>query len=54
MIDLRSDTLTTPCQSMLRAMFESAVGDDAFGEDPTTNLLEEYSADLFGMESAGS
>ena len=51
-IDLRSDTLTVPSQSMLRAMFASAVGDDCFGEDPTTNHLEEYCADLFGKQAA--
>ena len=27
-------------------------GDDVFGEDPTINELEQYSAALFGMESA--
>lgn len=52
MIDLRSDTLTAPSPSMLRAMFDADVGDDAFGEDVTTNRLEEYCAALFGKEAA--
>ena len=52
MIDMRSDTTTVPSRPMLEAMFASPVGDDAFGEDPTTNRLEEYAANLFGKESA--
>ena len=52
MIDLRSDTVTRPTQAMRRAMFEAALGDDVFGEDPTINRLEEYVADLLGKEAA--
>jgi threonine aldolase len=37
---------------MRRAMFDAAVGDDVFGEDPTINRLEEYVADLLGKEAA--
>jgi threonine aldolase len=37
---------------MLAAMHAAPVGDDVFGEDPTINELEQYSAELFGMESA--
>lgn len=37
---------------MIRAMVESPVGDDGFGEDPTTNRLEAYCAELFGKEAA--
>jgi threonine aldolase len=51
-IDLRSDTTTVPTPAMLQAMLTSAVGDDAFGEDPTTNNLEEYAAGLLGKEAA--
>lgn len=51
-VDLRSDTTTLPSQAMLEAMLSSVVGDDAFGEDPTTNALEEYAADLFGKQAA--
>ena len=52
MIDLRSDTVTRPTQAMRRAMFEAALGDDVFGEDPTVNRLEEHVADLLGKEAA--
>ena len=52
MIDLRSDTVTKPSVAMLEAMFSAPVGDDVFGEDPTINELQEYSAQLFGMEAA--
>jgi threonine aldolase len=51
-IDLRSDTVTRPTQAMRRAMFEAALGDDVFGEDPTVNRLEEYVAELLGKEAA--
>jgi threonine aldolase len=52
LIDLRSDTVTRPTQAMRRAMFEAALGDDVFGEDPTVNRLEEYVAELLGKEAA--
>ena len=52
MIDLRSDTVTTPTEGMKRAMLEAPVGDDVFGEDPTVNRLEEYVAGLLGKEAA--
>ena len=51
MIDLRSDTLTTPTPAMRRAMAEAEVGDDVFGEDPTVRSLEERCAEMFGMEA---
>jgi threonine aldolase len=51
LIDLRSDTVTRPSKEMLNAMLAAPVGDDVFGEDPTVNLLEEESADMFGMEA---
>lgn len=50
--DFRSDTVTKPCANMLDAMFSAKVGDDVFGEDPTVNELQEYAAQLFGMEAA--
>ena len=40
-IDLRSDTVTRPTDAMRAAMAQAAVGDDQFGEDPTTNRLQE-------------
>jgi len=51
MIDLRSDTVTLPSPAMRQAMFEAPVGDDVFGEDPTINELERYTAQLFGKEA---
>lgn len=52
MIDYRSDTVTRPTRAMLEAMFGARVGDDVFGEDPTVNELEQFAAQLFGMEAA--
>ena len=52
MIDLRSDTVTKPSPEMLQAMMEAKVGDDVFGEDPTVNELQNFAADMFGMEAA--
>lgn len=51
-VDLRSDTLTRPTAGMRRAMAEAEVGDDMYGEDPTTNQLQEEAADRFGREAA--
>lgn len=51
-IELRSDTFTQPTEAMLKAMFQAKVGDDVFGEDPSMNELEAFSADMFGMEAA--
>ncbi|WP_341925475.1 GntG family PLP-dependent aldolase [Nocardioides psychrotolerans] len=52
MIDLRSDTVTRPTESMRAAMARAEVGDDVYGEDPTVALLEERVAGLFGHEAA--
>jgi threonine aldolase len=52
MINLISDTVTKPCENMLKAMINAKVGDDVFKEDPTVNKLEEMIAQMFGMESA--
>ncbi|CDI49108.1 low-specificity L-threonine aldolase [Clostridium tetani] len=51
-LDLRSDTVTKPTENMRKAMFEAAVGDDVYGDDPTVNELEEYAAKLVGKEAA--
>jgi threonine aldolase len=51
MVDLRSDTVTTPTDGMRRAMMEAEVGDDVFGEDPTVNNLQEKVSAMFGMEA---
>ena len=52
MIDLRSDTLTHPTQSMRDAMATAEVGDDVFQEDPTVQKLETLSAEIIGKEAA--
>ncbi|GAB3196753.1 low-specificity L-threonine aldolase [Nocardioides hungaricus] len=52
MIDLRSDTLTTPTEAMRAAMASAEVGDDVYGEDPTVARLEERVAATFGHEAA--
>jgi threonine aldolase len=51
-IDLRSDTVTRPTAAMREAMARAEVGDDQFGEDPTTNRLQERVAALLGHEAA--
>ncbi len=48
MIDLRSDTVTTPTEDMRKAMARAEVGDDVYGEDPTVNRLQETAATMLG------
>lgn len=50
-VDLRSDTLTQPCQAMRKAMVEAQVGDDVFGEDPTVLELETLLATRAGHQA---
>ena len=38
--------------AMRAAMAEAEVGDEQRGEDPTTNLLQEMTAELLGKEAA--
>ena len=38
--DFRSDTVTRPTSAMREAMFDAAVGDDVFGDDPSINALQ--------------
>ncbi len=52
LIDLRSDTVTKPTPAMREAMARAEVGDDQYGEDPTTNRLQERMAELLGKEAA--
>jgi threonine aldolase len=52
LIDLRSDTVTKPSPAMRRAMAEAEVGDDAWGDDPTVNRLQEKAAEITGKEAA--
>jgi threonine aldolase len=51
-IDLRSDTVTRPTDAMRAAMAQAEVGDDQYGEDPTTNRLQHVVAELLGKEAA--
>ncbi|MBZ8141240.1 low specificity L-threonine aldolase [Rubrivivax gelatinosus] len=51
-IDLRSDTVTRPTPAMRAAMAAAEVGDDQYGEDPTTNALQRRCAELLGKEAA--
>jgi len=51
-IDLRSDTVTMPTDKMREEMFKAIVGDDVYGDDPTSIELEEYAAKLVGKEAA--
>lgn len=52
MIDIRSDTVTQPTESMRKAMLEAEVGDDVLGDDPTVIKLQNKAAELLGKESA--
>ncbi|HUB94975.1 MAG TPA: threonine aldolase family protein, partial [Stellaceae bacterium] len=52
MIDLRSDTVTTPSEGMRAAMSRARVGDDQYGEDPSVNELQARIAMLLGKEAA--
>jgi threonine aldolase len=51
-IDLRSDTVTQPTAAMRAAMSAAPVGDDQYGEDPSTNRLQARCAELLGKEAA--
>ena len=52
MIDLRSDTVTTPTEAMRKAMASAVVGDDVYGDDPTVNELEARTAEILGKQDA--
>jgi threonine aldolase len=52
LIDLRSDTVTSPSPGMRQAMAAAPVGDDQYGEDPSVNRLQERIAELLGKEAA--
>lgn len=51
-IDLRSDTVTKPTDTMIKAMAEAQVGDDVYREDPTVLRLERLAADMLNKEDA--
>lgn len=52
MIDLRSDTVTTPSTQMREAAKTAEVGDDVYHEDPTVDRLQSAVADRLGFEAA--
>jgi len=51
-LDFRSDTVTRPTPGMRAAIAAADVGDDVFGDDPTTLRLEARAAELLGKEAA--
>ena len=51
-INLRSDTFTSPDDGMRAAMAKAVVGDDVFGEDASINALEAKLAKATGKERA--
>jgi threonine aldolase len=51
-IDLRSDTVTMPSPEMRQAMVSAPLGDDVFGDDPTTNELLGLAAQKMGKAAA--
>jgi threonine aldolase len=52
LIDLRSDTVTKPCDKMRNVIANTVVGDCYYKEDEVTNELERYCASYFGTEDA--
>jgi threonine aldolase len=51
-IDFRSDTVAMPSPEMRQAMVTAPLGDDVFGDDPTTNRLLDVAAERMGKEAA--
>jgi threonine aldolase len=51
-VDLRSDTATTPTPEMYAAMAAAGLGDEQRREDPTVNELQRRAAELLGQEAA--
>ncbi|GMP68087.1 hypothetical protein CsSME_00027823 [Camellia sinensis var. sinensis] len=51
-VDLRSDTVTKPSESMRVAMAKAEVDDDVLGHDPTAFRLETEMARITGKEAA--
>ena len=51
-IDFRSDTVAMPSPEMRQAMVTAPLGDDVFGDDPTTNKLLAVAAERMGKEAA--
>lgn len=51
-MDFRSDTVTKPTLAMRQAMYEAAVGDDVYDDDPSVHALQNKIAELLGKEAA--
>ena len=51
-LDLRSDTVTRPSESMRAAMAAAKVGDDVYQDDPTVDELQQIAAEVSGKEAA--
>ena len=51
-MDFRSDTVTRPSEEMRKVIASAAVGDDIYGDDPSSNALCEYAAEITGKEAA--
>lgn len=51
MVDLRSDTVTTPSEQMRETARSAPVGDDVYKEDPTVEKLESRLATRLGFEA---
>jgi threonine aldolase len=51
-VDLRSDTVTLPTPAMREAIYHSDLGDDVYGEDPSTNRLQDMAAEMMGKEAS--
>lgn len=51
-VDLRSDTVTKPTETMRAAMAAAEVDDDVLGYDPTAFRLETEMAKIMGKEAA--
>ncbi len=50
-MDFRSDTVTRPYEEMRRVMACAEVGDDIYGDDPSSNALSKYAAEITGKEA---
>ncbi len=51
-MDFRSDTVTRPSDEMRKVIACAEVGDDIFGDDPSSNALSKYAAEATGKEAA--
>lgn len=50
--DFRTDTITVPTDEQRQALALASMGDSVYGEDEDTRALEEWIAELTGMEAA--